>query len=58
MGFGIVLIRLCADDCALLFQIFFKPKKVIIQTDRRWGVAEKEKLLEVGRSARMHACVK
>jgi len=27
-------------------QDYFKPKKVVIQTDRRWGDAEKEKLLE------------
>ena len=33
------------EDCTIK-QDFFKPKKVVIQQDRRWGDAEKEKLLE------------
>jgi hypothetical protein len=33
------------EDCTIK-QDFFKPKKVVIQQDRRWGVAEKAKLLE------------
>ena len=38
--------RMLNDD-GTVKQDFFKPKKVIIQVERRWGDADREKLLEV-----------
>ncbi len=35
------------NDDGTIKQDYFKPRKVVIQQDRRWGDAEKEKLLEV-----------
>ena len=47
-----------ASRFAFPSQTFFKPKKVVIHVDRRWGDAEKLKLIEVSgiRQQRDRSC--